>query len=65
MRCVAIVLLPLLAGCPTDDNAPPPKLEGHWELLQIKTSEGEVDGSALVLSKFPGCSWARRTFTFA
>ncbi len=62
MRSVA--LLSLLFGCPQEQDGKPPKLEGHWELMQIETSSGVLEGRDVVLSQFKGCDWARRTFTF-
>lgn len=57
-------LLTGLLGCNQETNAPPPQISGLWQVHQVETGSGEIDGQAVALRQFPGCSWARQTWRF-
>jgi hypothetical protein len=54
----------LLAACNGDKNALPEKIAGVWEVHQVETGKGEIDGLAAVLAAYPGCVWGRTTWDF-
>lgn len=58
--------LPLVAvlGCGQDDNAPPAQIKGLWQVHQYNTSSGVKNGEDVALARFPGCTWARQTWSF-
>ncbi|MBX2803898.1 MAG: hypothetical protein KTR31_39850 [Myxococcales bacterium] len=60
----AVPILFLMAACGQDENAPPPQILGLWQVHQVETGTGELDGMEVALRRFPGCTWARQTWNF-
>jgi hypothetical protein len=61
------MLFPLiLASCAlTEQKSNPERISGVWELDQVVTAEGPMDGRASILRNYPGCIWGRTTFAFS
>lgn len=66
----------LLAGCTlSEQKTTPEKISGVWELHQVETASGTVEGLRWILDKYSGppssgagapkCTWARMSWTFA
>lgn len=63
----------LLVSCALQEQkTPPEKIAGAWELHQVETATGTIDGLRWILDKYAGaateaskCSWGRMTWTFA
>lgn len=59
------LLIASLAACfQQDEAAPPPRIEGLWQVHQVETTAEVVDGQKVAKSQFPGCDWARQTWAF-
>ena len=57
-------LNPLNTLTPEDVGAPPPPLQGLWQVHQVETSTRPIDADEVALEYFPGCIWARQTWNF-
>lgn len=59
---LALSLSPL--ACTPQAPDLPEKPKGLWELRQIKTEGGQIEGRTLVEQRYPGCTWGRMTWKF-
>ncbi|HHO53693.1 MAG TPA: hypothetical protein ENK18_23175 [Deltaproteobacteria bacterium] len=60
----SLLLLSLTACLQQDETSPPPRIEGLWQVHQVETTSKTVDGQERALEHFPGCGWARQTWSF-